>query len=206
MDLASVAVRPRLPAGPRLGLAAFQIVPQGGRQAGPMAFAGPLARSVHPWTKSSAFLACWRTWRTPGRPLATLGAELADAASQVNRAAARCSGSAACVPGVHQALKGADILAMAPPALETVPPTPHGDDHEHSPQCRIGARRPRFLARWLPTRHDRTMAELWKIDESGRKVGVFPGLALAGPKWHCPRRFPGATICPPASGAAVAQW
>jgi hypothetical protein len=35
------------------------------------------------------------------------------------------------------------------------------------------------------------MAELWKIDESDGKIGVFPGLALAGPKWHCPRRFPG---------------
>jgi hypothetical protein len=42
------------------------------------------------------------------------------------------------------------------------------------------------------------MAELWKIDESDGKVRVFPGLALAGPKWHCPRRFPGAAPCPPA--------
>jgi hypothetical protein len=56
---------------------------------------------------------------------------------------------------------------------------------------RIGARCPRFLERWLPAGHDRTMAELWKIDESDGKVRVFPGLALAGPKWHCPRRFPG---------------
>lgn len=48
-----------------------------------------------------------------------------------------------------------------------------------------------FLERWLPARDDRTMAELWKIDESDGKVRLFPGLALAGPKWHCPRRFPG---------------
>ncbi|WP_162917359.1 hypothetical protein [Dongia deserti] len=38
------------------------------------------------------------------------------------------------------------------------------------------------------------MAEPWKIDESGGKIWVFPGLALAGPKWHCPRRFPGGHV------------
>jgi len=41
------------------------------------------------------------------------------------------------------------------------------------------------------------MAELWKIDENVGKVRVFPGLASGGPKWHCPRRFPGAVIARP---------
>lgn len=43
--------------------------------------------------------------------------------------AARSMDGAARPSGVHQALKGADILAMAPPALELPPPIPHRDDH-----------------------------------------------------------------------------
>ena len=60
---------------------------------------------------------------------------------------------------------------------------------------------PRFPERWLPARHDRTMAELWKIDETDGKVRFFralPWLAQSGivravfrgrhparPAWRC---------------------
>jgi hypothetical protein len=98
---------------------------------------------------------------------------------------------ATCLSCLHQALEGADILAMTSPILELLPPTPHRDDHDRSPQVESRAVAPVSWGRWLPARHDGTMAELWKIDESDGKIGVFPGLALAGPKWHCPRRFPG---------------
>jgi hypothetical protein len=84
--------------------------------------------------------------------------------------------SAAGFPGIHQALKGADILAMTPPALELLPPTPHRDDHDHSPQVESRTDAPVSLARWLPARHDRTMAELWKIDENDGKSGLFRAL------------------------------
>jgi hypothetical protein len=103
---------------------------------------------------------------------------------------------AACSAGIHQAMERPDILAMAPLALEFLPPTPHHDDHDYLRPGDSGSG-PRFPPRWLPARHDRTMAELWKIDESDGKIWGFPGLALAGPKWHCPRRFPGAIAARP---------
>jgi hypothetical protein len=42
-------------------------------------------------------------------------------------------GGAAGGPGVHQALKRDNVLAVAPTVLELLPPTPHRNDHDHSP-------------------------------------------------------------------------
>src|SRR6185436_5866289 len=43
-------------------------------------------------------------------------------------------GAAGGLPRIHQAQKGADILAVAPPALEVLPPAAHDDDHDPSPR------------------------------------------------------------------------
>jgi hypothetical protein len=145
-------------------------------------------RPVPAWRDAWAILAFWTTCD----PLAELSAELADAALQVNRPASinRANpdqwpwsmGGAPRGACIDQLPEGADILPMAPPALELLPPTPHRDDHDHSPRLESGADAP-FPARWLPVRHDRTMAKLWKIDESDGKAAVFralPWLAQSG--------------------------
>src|SRR6185436_5315889 len=78
--LAVLAARSGLPAGPRLGLAALQVVAQGRSQA---VLAGPLRRlgRVGP---GAGMLGLWLFGRHRG-PLAKLPAELADAGPRVNR-------------------------------------------------------------------------------------------------------------------------
>jgi hypothetical protein len=119
-----------LAAGPGLGLAAFQVIPQGGSQA---VLPGPLGRLG--WG-TGMFGRFWLIGRHRG-PLAKLPAELPDAGPGVNRDPGvprlRLGGGAARgLPRIHQAVKGADILAVASAALEMLPPAAHDDDHDPS--------------------------------------------------------------------------
>ncbi|HJT11878.1 MAG TPA: hypothetical protein VJ790_04610 [Dongiaceae bacterium] len=62
-----------------------------------------------------------------------------------------------------------------------------------------------FLERWLPARDDRTMAELWKIDESDGKSGFFQALPWLAQSGIVRAVFRVGSL-PAPSGAAVAQW
>jgi hypothetical protein len=100
-------------------------------------------------------------------------------------------GSAARVSRIHQAPKSADVLAMAPPALVLQPPTPHRNDHDHSPEpesrndvpaLRCAGYGPAVMERWL--NHGKLMktaeksghfrALPWRA-QSGIVRAVFPG-------------------------------
>lgn len=150
----------RLPAGARLGLAALQVVPEGGRQAVLPGFLGRLGRSIGMPGR------LWLIGRHRG-PLAKLRAELADPRPRVNRCLvfprqrrggrlrAHPSGAGRRgYPGGGAAGSGTAATSRAWRRSWSFSPG------------RIGARCPRSLGRWLPAGHDRTMAELWKIDES----------------------------------------
>ena len=115
------------------------------------------------------------------------------------------SGAARGLPRIHQALKGADILAVAPSALEVLPPAAHDDDHDPSP--RIDSRpdapvswgvgyRAAMIGRWL------NCGKLMKATEKSGFFQALPWLAQSGIvravfRGRHPARPP---------GAAVAQW
>jgi hypothetical protein len=54
-------------------------------------------------------------------------------------------GGAAGFAGVHKAVECADILAMASPTLQSLPPPAHRDNHDPSPHSN---RRPRLPISW----------------------------------------------------------
>ena len=134
--------------GPRLGFATLQIVPKGGRETIRLIGLGLRVRDgdIRPF----AVRILGRFWLAGrhGDPLTELRAELTDASFQVNwpapaglgRSRSRCR--AARFPRIHEPVKGADILAMTPPALELLPPTPHRDDHDPFSPPRIGSDAP----------------------------------------------------------------
>ena len=176
---AVVAARVWLPAGSRLGLAALQVVAQGRSQA---VLPGPLRR-LGRGGPGAGMLGLWLIGRHRG-PLAKLSAELADAGPWVNRdSCVLGGGSARGVPRVHQALEGADILAVAPPALEVLPPAPHGDDHDPSPRVESGSNvpvswgvgyRPGMIGRWP------NCGKLMKVTEKSGFFRALPWLAQSG--------------------------
>jgi hypothetical protein len=146
-------------------------------------------------------LGFWLIGRHRG-PQAKLPAELADAGPQVNRDAAPLGGGAARgVPRVHQALEGADILAVAPPALEVLPPVPHDDDHDPSPRIESGpdapvswgvGYRPAMIGRWpncgklmKVTEKSGFFRALPWLAQSGIVRAVFRGRRPARPFWRC---------------------
>jgi hypothetical protein len=146
-------------------------------------------------------LGVWLIGRHRG-PLAKLLAELADAGAEVNRVGSNSGGGTARgLPGIHQALKGADILAMAPPAPQLPPPTPHRDHHCHSPQVEsrpagLASRavdyRPAMIERWpnygkLMKATEKSgffRALPWQA-QSGIVRAVFRRRHPARPAWRC---------------------
>ena len=92
-------------------------------------------------------------------------------------------GAARGLPRVHQALKGADILAVAPPVLEMLPPAAHGDDHDPSPRVesepdapvsRGVGYRPGMIGRWP------NCGKLMKATEKSGFFRALPWLAQSG--------------------------
>ena len=144
-------------------------------------------------------------YRTTSRPSGE-AAELPDAGPGVNRDLGvprlRLGGGAARgLPRIHQAVKGADILAVAPPALEMLPPAAHDDDHGPSPRVEsvtdtpvswgVGYR-PGMIGRWpncgklmKATEKSGFFRALPWLAQSGIVRAVFGGRHPARPLWRC---------------------
>ena len=175
----------RLPAGTRLRLAALQVVPQGRRQ--PVRLIG-FGLGLGRGARRPAPARCLWRFGLAGRhhgSLKRLCVGLNDAAFQVNRShpvVQQWRGSepgATRGAGIHQAMESADILAMAPPALEVLPPTPHRDHHDHlrrigSPRSRRAGYRSAMIERWP------NCGKLMKATEKSGFFRALPWLAQSG--------------------------